>query len=308
MYAEATRVSSVAFGNRSPASCSMVNLSNGLFALNDSNHVIAIRRDVDRVVAVVAGGVGVADEVEPPHRHALAEVRRGEQPVHHFLVRVRRLIFHERANFLRRRRQPGEVERQPADERDAIRFLRRIHTLLLQSVQDEGVDRVADFEFRISDIRYCRPRELGERPVLRVLRAFGDPLFQEVGLSRRERRLLRGRRHSKIGVGGADALDEFALGRFARHDRAGLHGLIANVEPELRLARLRVRPVALKTLARQNRPHVLVEVDRRSGKGRMTGTESACDGKQGSHGGIECVQAGVLGESGSIQRTGCGKR
>ena len=50
------------------------------------DHVVAVAPDRARVVAVVAHAVGVAHEVEPEERHALAEAGRGEEPVHLPLV------------------------------------------------------------------------------------------------------------------------------------------------------------------------------------------------------------------------------
>ena len=59
--------------------------------------------------------------------------------------------------------------------------------------------------------------------------------------------------------------DQLALGRLARDDRPGLHGLVAEVQSELGLAGLLVGPVAGVALASEDRPHVAVEVHRRHG-------------------------------------------
>ena len=56
-----------------------------------------------------------------------------------------------------------------------------------------------------------------ERPVLFVLRARGDPLFERVDLLRRERLALG--RHPLGFVGGGDASDECAVGHVTGHDR-----------------------------------------------------------------------------------------
>ena len=53
----------------------MVNRSKGTLRVEGVDHVVAIEGDVAVVVAVVAGGVGVPDEVEPVLGEPLAEVR-----------------------------------------------------------------------------------------------------------------------------------------------------------------------------------------------------------------------------------------
>ena len=51
------------------------------------DHVIAIRKDPLVLVAVEADRVGVAGDVEPPHGHPFAEVRRREQRVDERIAR-----------------------------------------------------------------------------------------------------------------------------------------------------------------------------------------------------------------------------
>ena len=61
-----------------------------LVGVERANHVVAKEVEVDVVVAVIAGGVGEADQVEPEDRHPLAEVGRGQQAVDEPLVGVGR--------------------------------------------------------------------------------------------------------------------------------------------------------------------------------------------------------------------------
>src|SRR5689334_5284284 len=56
---------------------------------------VAPRPDVAVAVGLVAEGVGVAGHVQPVHRQALAEVRRGQQPVGRMLIRLRRRVGEE---------------------------------------------------------------------------------------------------------------------------------------------------------------------------------------------------------------------
>ena len=96
----------------------------GLVGIEGADHVIAIPPG-ERLggVALVAVGLGVPDQVEPVPRPALAVGRAGEQVVDQPLDRVRgpREVFQKRCPFFGRRRQPGQVEEQPAHQRPAAR-------------------------------------------------------------------------------------------------------------------------------------------------------------------------------------------
>ena len=108
---------------------------------------------IDDVVAVAPGvredqpaqgdALGEAGHVEPVPAPALAERRRGEQPVHDFRVRGGRRVGGERGDGLGRRRQAGQVEVDAPQQRlrGGVRGRRALRRL--QTGQDEAVERVA---------------------------------------------------------------------------------------------------------------------------------------------------------------------
>ena len=106
--------------------------------------VLAVERLGLFVVGVVAHRVGVAHEVEPVNRHALAVMRTGQQPVDQFAKGARRRVGDKRPHLFPSRRQPGEVERQAADQRTAVGLPRRLVALVPQRRQHEPVDVVED--------------------------------------------------------------------------------------------------------------------------------------------------------------------
>ena len=67
------------------------------------DHVVAVRRNTDVLIAVVTDRVGVTDDVQPVHRHPFAIMRRCEQPVDEVFIRLRILVGDERLHLLRRR-------------------------------------------------------------------------------------------------------------------------------------------------------------------------------------------------------------
>ena len=85
-----------------------------LVGVEGVDDVVAIGEDALVLVAVVADGVGEARDIEPPHGHAFAEMRGGEQAFDLFGVGVGRGVRDEGGDFGGGGRQAGEVERQPA--------------------------------------------------------------------------------------------------------------------------------------------------------------------------------------------------
>jgi hypothetical protein len=98
------------------------------------------------------------------------------------------------------------------------------------------------------------------------LGALLDPLLEEGHLPRRELLArLRGR-HLVVLVRGGDPLPELAAVQVPRRDRGATfvehrEDAVAGVEPEVRLARLGVRPVALVAVLGEDGTDVAVELD-----------------------------------------------
>ena len=106
--------------------------------------------------------------------------------------------------------------------------------------------------------------------MLFVLAAFLDPLLERLDLFRRELAMRIGGRHFFIRVIGGDAIDEFALvrvpGTMARAPPFNFRARIRlAIQPQLRLARGAVRPVALIAVIGKNGPDVAIETQRRGG-------------------------------------------
>ena len=72
------------------------------------------------------------------------------------------------------------------------------------------------------------------------------------------------RRHHFVGIVAGDRADQLALAALARHDhRVGLaQGAVLEVEPQVGLARLGIRPVAGEAVFREDRQDVAAEIDR----------------------------------------------
>ncbi len=97
-----------------------------LVAVERVDHVIAITPGV-RIgdIARWAGRFGIAGDVEPVPAPALAERRRSEEAIDQLLVADASCVGHECVDLGGRRRQAGEVEGQPADQRHAIGIAHR---------------------------------------------------------------------------------------------------------------------------------------------------------------------------------------
>ena len=101
-------------------------------------------------------------EVEPVLRPMLAVSGKGQQAINEFFVSIRIGVLEKRLHFRRRRRQAGEIEREPADQGAPISFRGEGEFVRPKFCGDEGIDgiRVA----RI--IRHGRALERLPRPMI----------------------------------------------------------------------------------------------------------------------------------------------
>ena len=88
--------------------------------------------------------IGVAGKVEPVASPLLAVVGRIEQPVEQVAVSAGACIAQEGIDFGGRGREADQIEMDAADQRGFPGFGRGSDTPLLQSCQNEVVDRIAD--------------------------------------------------------------------------------------------------------------------------------------------------------------------
>src|SRR4029077_16340335 len=101
-----------------------------------------IRPDGTRLVLLVAIGIGVARGVQPMPAPALAVMRGREQAFDDSFVSVRPAVGDEIIYFFDRWRQANEVQAQSADQSRPVRLGRRFELFLLQSRQDEIINRI----------------------------------------------------------------------------------------------------------------------------------------------------------------------
>ena len=223
---------------------------------------VAPRPDLATAILFVALRVRVAREIHPQRRPALAEMRRREQPIRDLLMRL--LSAGESGEFLRRRRQPREVECHAPLPLRAVRLARRLHAFVLDLREDETI-RVAPSPSRILHHRHRLQQRLHEGPVLAPFRALGDPLPQRRDLLFRERlsvAVIR-RRHPLVLVRGSHAHDHLRLLRLPRHDR--LRARLPLGERLLAInkrhaARLLHPAVAARAVRVQDRADITIEI------------------------------------------------
>ena len=119
------------------------------------------------LVRFEAVALGVARQVQPVPRPALAVVRRGEQPVDDLLEGVRGLVGEERLDLFRRGRQAGQVERGAADQRDLVSRGSGLDILFFKLLKDKCVDwipnpgRVLNSRYKLVGGRAAGPNTAG---------------------------------------------------------------------------------------------------------------------------------------------------
>ena len=118
-------------------------LIEGHVGVDRPDHPVPVSPDGSLGVLRVAGGVGVAGQVEPDTRPALSVALRGQQAIHQALIGSVALIVDKGIHLRDRRRQAGQVNREPTNHRVTISFGSRLQTLLVQPQKNEVINRGA---------------------------------------------------------------------------------------------------------------------------------------------------------------------
>ena len=181
-------------------------------------------------------------------------MRAFEHTLDELLVGIRRGIIDEGGNFFRLRRQAHQIRVEAADQSAAIGFGRWFQTKLSDALIHQSIHRVLPGGDR-GFLRHI----IG--PVLLILRALGDPAFENFFLLSGEFLVRIGRRHQFVFIGAEDPLDQIAFIRLARHEGVLLHSGLTHIEPQFRLAMASVVAMAVETVVREDRPHITVELD-----------------------------------------------
>ena len=207
-------------------------LIEGHVGVDRPDHPVAVSPDGSLGVLRVAGGVSVASQVEPDTRPALSVALRGQQAIHQALIGSVALIVDKGIHLRDRRRQTGQVKREPANHRMTIRFGSRLQTLLVQPQKNKVINR-GTHPVGIRDRRGIDHDERPEgpmRPAGSVLTGefFGpiyplvDPGAQHAHLGRGETLAPAGR-HDLLRVRTRHQVNQHALGALASQEHlAGL--------------------------------------------------------------------------------------
>ena len=228
---------------------------------------VAVGRHVPQAIDGVSMGIRETCDVQPVSGQALPEMRRCQQPIDLSFVCPGGAIGQEGVGFRDRRRQPGQVKAQPAQQHcrgclpgwgNAFRF---------QTGEDEPVDGMLRHLQGIRDGRVGLHR-LHKGPVWLVNGALFDPSNHKGLLPRGEGEVRCRRGHDVFRVCGQDAPDDFAPADIGGDDgvpagtfRQGCKGRSGLVEPEAGLHLRLVRSVAGKAFIRQYRLHMPVEIN-----------------------------------------------
>ena len=225
-----------------------------LVLIERPDDIIAVRPNVARVVRVVTDRVGEPRHVQPTDSHAFAIVRRGQEPFHQLAVGIRRFVFLKSRNFFRLGRQTDEIEIQPPCQRAPVPLGRWLEPQLFEVPLHQNVYPAATRRNRRFDRRQISP-------MLLIFRSLGDPGAQQLPLCLCERPVRRRRRHLVIRVSRENAPDQLALLRLAGDERLFGQRFFPNVQAELALPFVRVRPVTKETFVRENRSDISVVRD-----------------------------------------------
>ena len=177
----ATFCDNVASDSKSPASCSLVKRSKGMFCIECIDHIIPVGPNAPRNVSMVAIGISIAHEVEPVRGQALTETWRCEESIDDGFPGFRGRIADEGGNFLGSWRNSCDIEGRTPYQCAPVGFRRRRVAIALKLCDHVVIDEVCDV-FTVIQFHVDRSdtHRRNERPVIRVFTSFGDPLHQEV--------------------------------------------------------------------------------------------------------------------------------
>ena len=236
----------------------------------------------DRALGIlcVAGRISVAGQVQPDTRPALPVGLRGEQAVDQGLVSSGALVIDESLDLLEGWRQPGEIERQPANDGVAVGLGSRLQSLLVKPPENEWVDRITH-PARVGDLpRFHRRRglkgpvlpgrEIFPRQLSRPLKTLVNPGTQGSDLRGGQLFFPPGR-HGLFGIRTRNQVDQQAFGALA--GQKGLAGFAAaqgaglSVQPEIAFV---LNPlVAAVAGALEDRQYVLLVANLSLGSSRQ---------------------------------------
>ena len=132
----------------------------------------------------------------------------------------------------------------------------------IQLFQNEPLDWITHSSW-VRHRRHLRADGRYIGPVLRIIRAFADPALQRFLLRRRKAAVRLRRRHEVVAIVSIDSRDELTRVRVSRNKSLQFQRHVPNVQPQVGLAFVRVLPVAVEAVFRENRPDVAIEVHRR---------------------------------------------
>ena len=226
------------------------------------NDIIAPKPEMTTTVNREAVRVGVARRVEPRDRHALTKVWARKQAIDGMFIRRWIAIRNEGCNFIRAWRETGEINRHAPQQRRGSSRLRKPES---RCVEVRGHQCINHPRWSLWNRRTHRWHK---RPVLVISRALLNPAANLRLLRVAQITVRRWRRHDVIEVGRLDARPDLACLKVERLDRryavrGRCIGKLRAIKPQLRLARLLVKPVAGKAVLRQNRTNIAVEIDGR---------------------------------------------
>ena len=133
------------------------------------DHPVAIEMRDARLVLLEPVAVRITGRVQPVPPPAFAEMRARQQGVDGTPERIGRPIVHEGIDRRGRGRQSDQVEMQPPQQRDAIRFRCRRQAFGRQSRPHKGIDRVLGVRRHCGQRRADRRAKRPVRQLRRVL-------------------------------------------------------------------------------------------------------------------------------------------
>ena len=226
------------------------------------DHPVAIGPRRSKLIGLKSIRVCISRQVEPVPCPSFAKTWRRQESVNLGLIIPG---FQKSLQIFRRRREPDQIQRKPSQKVSRRGPFREPKTLRLQSAKQICIHRIIHSR-SILHLGNPPPNWSHPSPVFLVLRPGCDPLFQKLLLFPGECSFGIPGWHQLIRIIGMNPCNHFALVRLPRHHRLGklpaFIGTLESIETQSPFTRLLIRPMAMKTVLRQNRTDLAIKIGR----------------------------------------------
>ena len=202
--------------------------------------------------------VRIPRHIQPVIRHLLSIRRRCQQTIHHRLLssyRIHLARLRKRVQLLQHRRQSRQIQRHPPQPHLRPSLLSRTHSLRPHRLDHKRIQtRPLPRRVFPHHLRFFRPHHRRKGPMPLINRPLFHPSTNQFHLFRLQRITLVRWRHHFLRILRHQPIQQRRFLNLTRHHHLRMQQAFLRVQSQIRLPRLRIRPMTRPTMLRQQWP------------------------------------------------------